>query len=157
MCSNALILFLPGMQHNVQQCRKAGTFKSFEERYGCDAIVLFSPSEKVHLQQCCRMVLLPSMKNNLQQCRNAGNHCPLKELQLSCHHPVVAMSERKFAAMPSCCLTCSLNSPGVVAGSVFLTVSSLLCPAIRRLVLQGLWTRRDRLLTTKAFLPLPCS
>ena len=56
-CSNAIILFLPSMQHNVQQCRKAGTFRSFEERFGSDVIILFSQSEKVNLQECRHMVL----------------------------------------------------------------------------------------------------
>ena len=45
------------MQHNVQQCRKAGTFRSFEERFGSDVIILFSQSEKVNVQERRRMVL----------------------------------------------------------------------------------------------------
>ena len=32
-CSNAIILFLPSMQHDVQQCRNAGTFRAFEGHF----------------------------------------------------------------------------------------------------------------------------
>ncbi len=73
---NAIIFFLPSIQDNLQQCRKAGTFQCFEQRSGSDVIILFLPSVKVNLQQCYQIVLAIStgqfaVQDNLQQCRKA--------------------------------------------------------------------------------------